>query len=635
MEYAMKMFLKSSLAVMLLALTVQLSIAAPKERTEIDAKYKWDMSDIYSDWNDWEQDLEILEGLMNNYSELKGSLSSGPESLLKAFTMRDELGILADRVQTYAGLIRALDNRDNEVYAKLQQVQILFSKFGTATSWFAPEMLEIPWETMETFLSDNPALEPYRFGVEDLYRQQAHVLDEKSERLLSYFSVFSGNPGNVYDQLSTADIKFGKITLSTGEEVQISEGEAGRIFATSRNHEDRKAAFLERNGTYNKTINTYAASYDGICQRDWAFAQARNYESTLEATLERNNIPVDVYLNLLEQGRAGTAPLQRYHKLRKEALKLDEYDGYDSAIPVIDFEKDYDYDGVAQMVQKSVEPLGKSYSQKQVQAFSPGWVDVYETPGKTTGAFSAGLYGVHPYMLLNYTNTLNDVFTLAHEMGHTVHTMFANETQSFSNAGYTLFVAEVASTMAEAHLLEYMLDKSKDPKERLVLLSHAIDNIAGTFYTQVLFADYEYRVHKLVEEGKPITADVLNSVYRDVLITFYGDSMANHELYDVTWARIPHFSSVPYYVYQYATSYAASASLFKQMNEGSRKSKKQARTNYINLLKSGGSDYPVEQLKKAGVDMTQPEAVQAVIDNMSDLVDRYEKELNKLGLVKK
>ena len=629
----MKMFSKSCTLILFFVLSIQVLLAAPKERADIDDKYKWNMSDIYSDWNAWEQDLQRLEGLMDGYSELKGTLSAGPESLLRAFTMREELSLIADRVQTYAGLIRAIDNRDNEVYAKLQQVQILFSKFGTATSWFAPEMLAIPWETMETLFADNPELAPYRFGVEDLYRQQAHVLDEKSERLLSYFSRFSGNPGNVYDQLSTADIQFGTIILSTGEEVQISEGEAGRIFATSRIHEDRKAAFLERNGTYNKNINTYAASYDGICQRDWAFAQARNYESTLEATLERNNIPVDVYLNLLEQGRAGTAPLQRYHKLRKEALKLDEYDGYDSAIPVIDFEKDYDYDGVARMVQESIKPLGRSYSQKQVQAFSPGWVDVYETPGKTTGAFSAGLYGVHPYMLLNYTNTLNDVFTLAHEMGHTVHTMLANEAQTFSNSGYTLFVAEVASTMAEAHLLEYMLEESEDPQERLVLLSHAIDNIAGTFYTQVLFADYEYQVHKLVEEGMPITADVLNSVYHDVLVTFYGDSMDNHELYDITWARIPHFSAVPYYVYQYATSYAASASLFKQMNEGTRKSKKQARANYINLLKSGGSDYPVEQLKQAGVDMTQPEAVQAVIDNMDDLVNRYEKELKKLGLV--
>ena len=629
----MKMFSKSCTLILFFVLSIQVLLAAPKERADIDDKYKWNMSDIYSDWNAWEQDLQRLEGLMDGYSELKGTLSAGPESLLRAFTMREELSLIADRVQTYAGLIRAIDNRDNEVYAKLQQVQILFSKFGTATSWFAPEMLAIPWETMETLFADNPELAPYRFGVEDLYHQQAHVLDEKSERLLSYFSRFSGNPGNVYDQLSTADIQFGTIILSTGEEVQISEGEAGRIFATSRIHEDRKAAFLERNGTYNKNINTYAASYDGICQRDWAFAQARNYESTLEATLERNNIPVDVYLNLLEQGRAGTAPLQRYHKLRKEALKLDEYDGYDSAIPVIDFEKDYDYDGVARMVQESIKPLGRSYSQKQVQAFSPGWVDVYETPGKTTGAFSAGLYGVHPYMLLNYTNTLNDVFTLAHEMGHTVHTMLANEAQTFSNSGYTLFVAEVASTMAEAHLLEYMLEESEDSQERLVLLSHAIDNIAGTFYTQVLFADYEYQVHKLVEEGMPITADVLNSVYHDVLVTFYGDSMDNHELYDITWARIPHFSAVPYYVYQYATSYAASASLFKQMNEGTRKSKKQARANYINLLKSGGSDYPVEQLKQAGVDMTQPEAVQAVIDNMDDLVNRYEKELKKLGLV--
>ncbi len=609
------------------------AIAAPKDRADIDPKHQWNLSDIYSDWSAWEQDLSRMEGMMSQYAALKGSLSSGPESLLKAFQLREELGLIADRVSTYAGLVRALDNRNNEVYAKLQQVQILFSKFGTATSWSAPEMLSIPWETLETWFETTPALEPYRFGLENLFRQQAHVLDEESERLMSYFSRMSGTAGSVYNQLSTADIQFDSLTLSTGETVQISEGEAGRIFTTSRNHEDRKAAMISRNGTYNKTINTYAASYDGICQRDWAFAQARNYNSTLEASLESDNIPVEVYLNLLEQGRAGVAPLQKYHKLRAKALKLDEYDAYDSMVPVVDFDKDYDYDAVAEMVQKSMDPLGKDYSKKISMAFSPGWVDVYETPGKTTGAFSAGLYGVHPFMLLNYTNTLNDVFTLAHEMGHTVHTMFANEAQTFSNAGYTLFVAEVASTMAEAHLLDYMLAKSKDPKERLVLLSHAIDNIAGTFYTQVLFADYEYQVHKLVEEGQPITADVLNRVYHQLLVDYYGDSMANHPLYDVTWARIPHFSSVTYYVYQYATSYAASAALFKQMNEGSRRSKKAARENYVSLLQSGGSDYPVEQLKKAGVDMTQPEAVAAVIENMSKLVDQYEKELIKLHLI--
>ncbi|NQV48905.1 MAG: oligoendopeptidase F [Candidatus Marinimicrobia bacterium] len=631
----MKKFVKSGTLILVLMLAAQMLLAAPKDRANIDSKHKWNLGDIYSDWDAWEQDLNSLELLMDDYAKLKGTLGNGPEALLKAFTMREKLGLLADRVQTYAGLVRALDNRDNEVYAKLQQVEILFSKFGTATAWFAPELLQIPWETMEKLFRANSALSDYRFGIENLYRQQAHVLDENSERLLSYFSRLSGLPGEVYNQLSTADIKFGSIVLSTGDTVQISEGEAGRIFNTSRSHEDRKAAFLERNGTYNKTINTYAASYDGICQRDWAFAQARNYGSTLESTLENNNIPTSVYLNLLEQGRAGVAPLQRYHKLRKEALKLVEYDGYDSAIPVIEFDKDYDYDGVAEMVQKSMKPLDDSYVEKLEQAFSPGWVDVYETPGKTTGAFSAGLYGVHPFMLLNYNNTLDNVFTLAHEMGHTVHTMFANESQTFNNSGYTLFVAEVASTMAEAHLLEYMLKNSKDPKERLVLLSHAIDNIAGTFYTQVLFADYEYQVHKLVEDGQPITADVLNGVYHQVLVDYYGDAMENHALYDVTWARIPHFSAVPYYVYQYATSYAASAALFKKMNEGSRKSKKQAKSDYINLLKSGGSDYPVEQLKEAGVDMTKPEAVQAVIESMDNLVSQYENELKKLGLVRK
>jgi len=629
----MNQLTKLTMLTLSLIMSLQTLLAAPKERSEIDARHKWSLTDIYTDWTAWESDLKRMEALMDEYAALKGTLTRGPDALLKAFQLREELGMVSDRVSTYAGLVRALDNRDNEVYSKLQQVQILYAKFGTATSWSAPEMLSIPWETLDQWLKQEPKLENYRFGLENLFRQQEHVLSEESEKLLSYFSRVSRTAGSVYNQLSTADIKFDSLTLSTGETVLMSEGEAQRIFANSRSHEDRKAAMISRNQTYKDNINTYAASYDGICQRDWAYAQARKYGSTLEASLESDNIPMDVYLNLLEQGRAGVAPLQRYHRLKAKALRLDEYDAYDSAIPVVEFKQDYEYDDIADMVSKSVKPLGKDYAAKQDLAFSPGWVDVYETPGKTTGAFSAGLYGVHPFMLMNYNNTLNDVFTLAHEMGHTVHTMFANEAQTFSNAGYTLFVAEVASTMAEAHLLDHMLEKAKSPEERLVLLSHAIESIAGTFYTQVLFADYEYQAHKLVEEGQPITADVLNGVYRQILIDYYGDSMANHEMYDVTWARIPHFSSVTYYVYQYATSYAASAMLYKQMNEGSRRSKKKARANYIELLKSGGSDYPVEQLKKAGVDMTQPDAVAAVIEKMDDLVSQYEKELKKLKLI--
>jgi len=628
----MQKLLKILLPLLALGLLFSLAFAEQKERADIDAKYKWTLSDIYTNWEDWERDLVKLENLINEMGAMKGTLKAGPENLLKAFKLGDQLGMLIDSVYSYPGMTRDLDNRDNEMYAKVQKVLVQWSNYQQATAWMDPEILTIPWETMEKWLS-RKEFAPYRHGVEDLYRQQTHVLDEEGERLLSYFSQFGGNPNNVHNQLTTADIEFKTITLSDGEEVKVTPGAYYSIISSNRNQEDRKNAFLARNGVYAANENTYAEIYNGICQKDWAYAQARNYGSTLEASLEGDNVPVEVYENLVETVKAGTAPIKKYHALRKQALGLEEYHLYDTAIPVVEIDENYKYADVKDDVIASAKPLGKEYMKNLKKAFTPGWVDVYETPGKTTGAYSGGVYGVHPFMLLNYNNTLNDVFTLAHEMGHTVHTMFANEHQPYATSNYTLFVAEVPSTMHEAFFLEHMLAKSKDPKERLVLLSHAIDNIEGTFFAQTMFADFELQAHRLVESGQPITAEVLNKLYRDLNRAYYGEDVVYDDLYDITWARISHFFFYPYYVYQYATCFASSASLFKEIDEGNILTRRKAVNRYIDMLKSGGNDYPMEQLKKAGVDLTQPEAVQATLDQMSILVDRFEKELIALKLI--
>lgn len=607
-------------------------VAKPKTlvRSEIPEQYKWDLTDIYTGWDAWSADYDRLEALMDEFPTLKGTLKQGPNQLLKAYKIMDELGMLADKVYSYASLSRDTDTRDNDISAKVQQVQILFSKFGTATAWFKPEMLDISWETMDQWLTEHDKLGPYRYGIEDLYRQQAHVLDEDGERLLSYFSRFNSAPRSIHSELSTSDIEFPDITLSDGEEVKVTPGQYRLILSTNRNQEDRRAAFLARNGVYNETINTYAATYNGICQRDWALAQARNYNSCLEAALDGNNVPVDVYINLIRQVREGTEPLQRYHRLRKEALGLDEYHLYDSSIPVVEFDKTYEFDTVADIVIESMDVLGDEYTADLEQAFEGGWVDVYENEGKRSGAYSAGVYGVHPYMLLNYSDTMDDVFTLAHEMGHTMHTMLAYENQPYATADYTIFVAEVASTFNEAFLLDHLLEQSTDPKERIALLSHAIDNIAGTFYTQVMFADFEYQAHKLAEEGQPITADVLNGLYAQLLTDYYGDDVVHDDLYDITWARIPHFYFAPFYVYQYATCFASSAKIAQDIRDTNFLTKNKTVNRYLDLLKSGGNDYPMEQLKAAGVDLSQPATIQAVIDQMDRLVSQLEDEMNKM-----
>jgi oligoendopeptidase F len=513
------------------------------------------------------------------------------------------------------------------VNARRQQVQILFARWKQAESWFNPELLQIPLETIRGWMADNSALAVYRFAIEDLYRQQEHVLDEAGERLMSLSSRLASAPNDAYWALSTADAKFPTITLSSGETVTVSYGQYRAILATRREQADREKAFVALHETYKGNLNTYATLYNGVCQRDWFTARARGYATTLEAALHGDNIPPSVVENLIETTRAGVAPLRRYHPLRRRALNLPSYHVYDFSIPLVTFDKKYAYDDVLDWIVEAVAPLGPEYQARMREGFAGGWIDVYENQAKRSGAYSAPVYGTHPYMLLNYTDTLDDVFTTAHEMGHSMHTILSHETQPFVYSNYTIFVAEVPSTLSEALLLEYMLARSTDPIERAVLLQHAIDNITGTFYTQVLFADYELRAHRLAEEDQPITSDILTGIYTQLLKDYYGDALDLNELTGVTWARIPHFFNSPYYVYQYATCFASAARIAREIAGPNGAA---ARARYLDLLRSGGNDHPMEQLRKAGVDLSQPDTVRAVVDQLEDLVTRLEQELAKL-----
>ncbi len=601
-----------------------------RNRAEIPAQYKWDFTPIYASWEAWEAGIAEMEAKMAAFPALKGTLAQGPDAVVAAYRLFDEIGQLQYRVYRYPQLQRDVDMRNNEIGGKLQRVQAIFAKFGTATSWFTPELLTIPQATMEKWIAETPALAPYRFPILDNYRQQAHVLDEKGERLLSYASRFSQSPTATFQELSTSDIKFPKLTLSDGKEVTLSPGVYQQILQTNRNQADRARAFETYHKTFEANQNTYAAIYNGILQRDWFSAQARNYATTLEAALHGNAIPPAVVENLIATTRAGTEPLRRYFRLRKKLLGLETYHPYDNFVPIYDVEKKYPYALATELALKSVAPLGEDYVAKYKQFVSGGRIDVYENDGKRSGAYCAGVYGVGPYLLLNHNETLDSVFTFAHEAGHAMHTVLSYETQPFVTADYTIFVAEVASTINERFLLNQFLETTTDPKERFVLLQHAVDAIVGTFYTQVLFADYELQAHRLVEEGKPITAEVLSGIYRKLLTDYYGDAATVNELYRITWARIPHFFNSPYYVYQYATCFASSAQIFKEMTTGDDASRQAAIERYLTLLKSGGNDHPMEQLRKAGVDLTKRETVQAVIDQMDELVAQLEAEAAKI-----
>lgn len=600
--------------------------AAPaiRERSEIAERYKWNLLHIFPGWASWEAAYAELDGKIGEFATFQGTLAKGSDRLLAALQLRDAIGQLEYKVWYFASLWHDQDQRDNAIEAKRQQVQILFAKAAQSSAWFDPELLAIPLETVQAWMADSSDLAVYRFAVEDLFRLQEHVLDEKGERLLSLSSRFSSSPHDAYASLSTADLKPPFVTLPSGGSATLSYGQYRALLATNRSQDDRAAAFRAFHTPYLETANTYASLYNGVLQRDWFYAQARGYGSTLEAALHGNNIPTAVVENLITQAKSGTEPLRRYHRLRKRVLGLSSYHSYDTAIPLVNLDEKYPYDDVLEWLPASVAPLGPAYQQQMRDILGGQCIDVYENAGKKSGAYSAPVYGCPPYMLLNYNDTLDAVFTLAHEMGHSMHTVLSHARQPFVYAGYTIFVAEVPSTLSEALFLRFMLDRATNPLERIVLLQHAIDGIVGTFYTQVMFADYELQAHKLVEEGKPVTAGVLGDIYFGLLQSYYGDAYDYDEQSRITWARIPHFYGTPYYVYQYATCYASSAAILRQLSAADGAKRQEVIDRYLALLESGGSDHPMTLLKRAGVDLSEPETVQAVVQQLDDLVTELE-----------
>jgi oligoendopeptidase F len=604
----------------------------PRARTreEIPEYFTWKLSDIYPDWDTWEAGLKAFEAMLAGYTELKGTLAQGAGRLLKAFKLDDDLGQLSYKLWYYAGLTYDQDQRDNAANARRQRVQILFAKAEEARSWFAPELLAVPLDTVRGWMAANPELAVYRFAIERLYHQQEHVLDEKGEHLLSLASRFATTPHDTHSMLSTADVKHPTVMLQDATRVTLTYGQYNALLSTNRHQPDRATAFQAFHEVFAANANTYASIYNSVLQRDWFIAQARGYKTTLEAALHENDIPPSVVENLVATAKRGTGPLQRYHALRKKVLGLEEYHAYDQLVPLIEFNRKYEYDKVLDEIVESMKPLGPEYQKDVRQAFDGRWIDVYENPGKRSGAYSAPVYGVHPYMLLNYNDTIDAVFTLAHEMGHSMHTIQADMHQPFVYSNYTIFVAEVPSTLSEMLFFDHMLSRTTDQRERIVLLQHAIDDMVGTFFRQCLFADYELQAHRLAEQGEPVTADALSKIYFDLLKAYHGDSMTYDEVSKITWARVPHFYATPFYVYQYATCYASSAQLIQQITTGSTEQRREGVDRFLSLLRAGGSDYPMNLLKRAGVDLSTPAPAEAVVAQLDKRVSQLEAEIKKL-----
>ena len=412
-------------------------------REAVDPKYTWDLSAIFPDLPAWEAGFAELERSVTAFKEYEGTLADGPERLLQSLRERDRIGQLAYRVWYYPTLQYDQDQRDNSLNARRQQVQLLMARWSQAESWYAPEVLRLPLAAVREWMERLPDLALYRFYLEDLFRQQEHVLDQAGERLLSLASRLGGVPNDAYSALSTADARFPTITLTSGDAVQVSYGQYRKLLATCRDQRDRRKAYEALYDTYAASLNTYATLYNGVMQRDWFEARARGFASTLDAALFGNNIPTAVVHNLIREAKAGVGPFQRYHRLRRRVLGLSDYFVFDGFVPLVDYDVRYPYDEVLDWIGDSAGPLGDDYRQKVREAFEGRWIDVYENQGKRSGAYSAPVYGSHPYMLLNYNDTLDAVFTLAHEMGHSIHTMLSHETQPFIYAGYTLSLIHI------------------------------------------------------------------------------------------------------------------------------------------------------------------------------------------------
>jgi len=598
------------------------------KRDNIGQEYKWNLSDIYENYSAWEKDFEKVGELKRELAKFKGKFGNEGK-LLEFFQKQEEMDKISYKLYRYPQLARDLNSSDKEAVEHLQKVQFLFAEISTELSWVNSELVDNR-ENIEKWI-EKKEFDDYRFGLKNLFRLQKHILEEKESKLLSYYSSFFSAPRSIYSEVTVTDVEWPQVTLSSGEKVDVTPANYSKILSTNRNQEDRKLMFQTFYTIYEKKKNTIAAIYNSILQKGIASKKAYNYDSFLLSHLESDNIPEEIYLNLVNTAKNNTKPLQRYLKLRKKILGLEKYYNFDGSINLIEFDKEYEYDDAKEIVLNSVAPLGKDYVEKMKKAISEGWLDVFEAKGKRTGAYSAGVYGVHPYMLLNYNKTLDSVFTLAHELGHTLHTLYSDENQPFSMADYTIFVAEVASTFNERLLLDYMLENTNDPKERIALLEQEIGNIVGTFYFQALLADYEYQAHKLAEAGEPITAEVLSKIMEDLFDKYYGDIIEKDDLIYIFWARVPHFFNSPFYVYQYATCFASSAILYEKMINSSDESKrKETLDKYIQLLSSGGNDFPMEQLKKAGVDLSKIETIEAVAKQFDLLLDKLEVEIGKL-----
>lgn len=594
------------------------------KRSEVPEELTWDLETIFKTDDLWEEEFEALKADIPKIKEFQNTLGDSATQLANMFKMQDELSERMGKLFTYAHMRNDQDTTNDFYQALNQKAESLLTLFSSTMSFIVPEILSMDETTIDKFLKENEDLQLYKKVLDDISRQRAHILSEKEEALLSEASEPLDAASNTFGMLSNADIRFPEIKDDEGEKTELTQGRYIN-FMESKNREVRKGAFHAMHDTIGSYINTFASTLTGNVKKDNFMAKVRDYDSARQAALDGNKIPESVYDNLVEAINDKLPLLHRYADLRKKVLGVDELHMYDLYTPLVkEVDMTFTFEEAKDIVLKSLAPLGQDYVDIVKEGFENRWIDVVENKGKRSGAYSSGTYGTNPFILMNWQGNLNDLYTLVHELGHSLHSYHTTKHQPFRYGNYSIFVAEVASTCNEALLSEYLLNNLESDQERLFVLNHFLEGFRGTVFRQTMFAEFEHDIHVRAQNGEPLTADKYTEIYYDLNKKYFGNNMVIDKPIGYEWARIPHFY-MTYYVYQYATGYAAATSLANQILT----EKGPAVERYKNYLKAGSSDYPIEVLKKAGVDMTKKQPIEEALNVFEEKLDEFEKLINK------
>ncbi len=596
-------------------------------RDQIDARYKWKLEDIYPSDEQWEQDFTAARAMVERFSQYRGQVTASADKLLEVIKTYEQLNQRLEKLYVYARMRSDEDQTVAKYQAMSDRAQGLSVQANSAMAFFVPEILSLEEQRLEQYFQDRPELRLYDFFLKEILREKPHRRSPEEEEIIAMAGELAQAPSNIFSVLDNAEIRLPSIRDEQGQEVELTKGRY-ITFMESPDRRVRRDAFNAMYETYGSFRHTLAASLNAGVKQEIFFARVRRFGSALEAALHPDHVPVEVYHSLIDTIHEHLPLLHRYMELRKRLLKVDELHMYDLYVPLVEnVEMKIPYEKALELVKEGLHPLGEEYQQLLQEAFSNGWIDVYENRGKRGGAYSWGAYGTHPYVLLNYQENLDNVFTIAHEMGHALHSYYSDREQPYIYAQYTIFVAEVASTLNEALLMDYLLKRTEDPRQKMLLVNHYLEQFRGTVFRQVKFAEFEKIIHEKVEAGEALTAELLCGIYLDLNKTYYGPAMVVDDQIAVEWARIPHFYS-NFYVYKYATGFSAAQALAnKILTEGAP-----AVARYLEFLKGGGSDTPINLLKKAGVDMSKPEPVREAMRTFGRLLDQME-ELGKSGLL--